>query len=51
MLKKRIVNWVIAIALIAGVVGGTGIVADQLGLAVTAQAHACATGSSSGGGC
>ena len=51
MFKKRIVNWVIAIALIAGVVGGTGIVADSVGLAVTAQAYACSTGSGSGGGC
>lgn len=47
MLKKRIINLVIAAALIAGVVGGTGIVADELGFAVTSQAQAQ---SCSGGG-
>ena len=51
MLKKRIIKWVIAAALLVAVTGGVGIVADQLGLPVTASAHACATGSSSGGGC
>ena len=48
MLKKRIINLVIAIALLATVIGSSGIVADELGLAVTGQAYAC-TGS--GGHC
>lgn len=51
MLKKRIINLVIAAAIIAGVAGGTGIVADELGFAVTSQAHACASSGGSGGGC
>ena len=49
LLRKRIVNLVIAVALLAAVVGGSGIVADELGLAVTSQAHAQSC--SSGGGC
>ena len=48
MLKKRNINWVIAATLLVAV---TGIVADQLGLPVTTQAHACATGGAGGGGC
>ena len=50
MLKKRIINWVIAAALIAGIVGSGGIVADELGMAVTGQAQASQCGSG-GGGC
>jgi hypothetical protein len=49
MLKKRIINLVIALALLAAVVGGSGIVADELGFAVTGQAYAC--GGSGGGSC
>ena len=49
MLKKRIINLVIAAALIAGLVGGTGIVADELGFEVTSQAQAGHCGG--GGGC
>lgn len=51
MLKKRIVNWVIVAALLIAVTGGVGIVADQLGLPVTAPAYACPAGSGGGGGC
>jgi hypothetical protein len=51
MLKKRIINWLIAATLLVAVTGGGGLVADQLGLPVTAQAHACSTGSAGGGGC
>ena len=51
MLKKRIINFVVALALLAGVVGGVGVVGDELGLAVTSPAHACQSGSGSGGGC
>ena len=51
MLKNRIVNWVVAVAVLVAVTGGSGLVADQLGWAVTARAHACASSSSSGGGC
>ncbi len=50
MFKKRIINVVIALALLAGVVSGTGIFADELGLSVTQQAHAC-SGGSGGGDC
>ncbi len=48
MFKKRIINVVLALALLAGVVSGTGIFADELGLSFTSQAHAC---SGSGGEC
>ena len=51
MLKKRIINWVIAAALLVAVIGGVGITADELGLSVTTQVHACATGGAGGGGC
>lgn len=50
MLKKRIINLVIAIALLTALVGGSGIVADALGFAVTGQAYAC-SGSGGGGAC
>jgi hypothetical protein len=48
MLKKRIINLVIAIAMLVAVVGGSGIVADELGFAMTGQAYACGCG---GGHC
>jgi hypothetical protein len=51
MLKKRIINVVVALALLAGVVGGMGIAADALGLPATSQVQACTSSSSSGGGC
>ena len=51
MLKKRIINFVVALALLAGVAGGVGIFGDELGLAVTSSAHACQSSSSGGGGC
>ena len=49
MLKKRIIHWIIALALIAGA-GGGGIVADGMGISVTGQAQASQCGGS-GGGC
>ena len=49
MLKKRIVNMVVALAFLATVVGASTIVADELGQNVTPQAFACNTGS--GGHC
>jgi hypothetical protein len=48
MLKKRIINLVIALALLATAIGGSGIIADELGFAVTGQAYACGSG---GGHC
>ena len=51
MLKQRIINVVVAIALIAAVTGASGIVADALGLSGTSQAFACQEPASSGGGC
>lgn len=51
MLKKRIIQWVIGVTLLAALTGGVGIVADQLGLPVTAAAHACPTSGGGGGGC
>jgi hypothetical protein len=49
MLKNRIIRAIVAVALLAAVAGATP-VADALGLAVTAPAHACNAGSG-GGGC
>ncbi len=49
MLKKRIINMVVALALLAATVGASTIVADELGQSVTPQAFAC--GSGSGGNC
>jgi hypothetical protein len=51
MLKKRIINWVIAATLLVAIAGGGGIVADELGLPVTASAYACPTSGAGGGGC
>ncbi len=51
MLKKRIIAVMAGLALLAAVVGSSGIVADELGLAVTSPAHACPASSGSGGGC
>lgn len=51
MLKKRIIAVVAGLALLAAATGSSGIVADSLGLSVTAPAYACSSGGSSGGGC
>ena len=52
MLKKNFVaNFVVAVALLVAVAGGSGIVGDALGLEVTAGAYACNTGGGGGGGC
>ena len=51
MLKQRIIAVVAALALFMAVAGVTGIVADSLGFSLTSSAHACPTGSGSGGGC
>lgn len=51
MLKKRLIAVVTALALFAAVAGVSGIVADSLGFSLTSPAHACPTGSGSGGGC
>jgi hypothetical protein len=51
MLKKRIVNLVIAMALLAAVVGGSGVVADSFGLSTTPRAYACPASGGGGGGC
>ena len=49
MLKQRIINLVVAVALLVAVVGGSGVIADELGMGVTSEAHAGSC--SSGGGC
>lgn len=51
MLRKRIIGVLAGLALLAAVVGSSGIVADSLGLAVTTPAHACQSSGTSGGGC
>lgn len=51
MLKKRLIAVITGIALLLAVAGVSGVVADSLGLSVTAPAHACNSGSPSGGGC
>jgi hypothetical protein len=51
MLKKRIIAVFMGLALLAAVVGSSGVVADSLGLSVTSQVHACNVAGSSGGGC
>ena len=51
MLKQRIVRVIVGLALLAAVIGSSGIVADELGLSVTPQVHACQNPSGSGGGC
>ena len=49
MFKKRLVTIIIRLALLAMILGSTGIVADTLGLPVTSAAYACPH--SGGGGC
>jgi hypothetical protein len=49
--KKRFIAVVTGIALLLAVAGVSGVVGDSLGLSVTSPAHACNTGSPSGGGC
>ncbi|MBN1220254.1 MAG: hypothetical protein JXM69_15100 [Anaerolineae bacterium] len=51
MLKKRIIAVATGLALLAVIAGASGIVADELGLAITQKAHACNISGSSGGGC
>ena len=51
MLKKRIIAVLTGLALLAAVVGSSGVVADSLGLSATSQVHACNATSGSGGGC
>jgi hypothetical protein len=49
MLKKRIINWIMAAALLVAAV--VGIVTYGLGLPITASAYACPASGSGGGGC
>ena len=52
MLKKRLVQLVVAVALTVAVSGGIDIATDTLGLSVTSQAFASSCNSGgSGGGC
>ncbi len=51
MLKNRIIAVVAGLAMLVGVAGSTGIIADAFGLPVTSQADACNSTSTSGGGC
>jgi hypothetical protein len=49
MIKKRIIAVITGIALLVAVTGASGIVADALGLSMTAQAYACENPGGSGG--
>jgi len=49
MVKRRLVTFLVGLALLAAATGLSGIAADSLGYSVTPQAMAC--GSSAGGGC
>jgi hypothetical protein len=49
MFKKRLITVIAGLALLATILGSTGIVADELGLSVTPAAYACPHGG--GGGC
>lgn len=49
MFKKRLITVIAGLALLATVLGSTGIVADELGLSVTPAAYACPQ--TGGGGC
>lgn len=51
VLKQRIIAMVLGLALLAAIVGSAGVVADELGLSLTREAHACNVSGSSGGGC
>ena len=51
MFKKRVLSVLTGLALLAAVIGSTGIAADWLGWSVTTPAHACNDASSAGGGC
>lgn len=51
MLKKYVVRFIVAGALLVAVTGSSGLVADSVGVDFTPAAHACNTGSSGGGGC
>lgn len=51
MSKKQIIYWIIAATLLVAMTGGVGIVADQLGLSLTASAYACPASGGGGGGC
>jgi len=50
-MKHRLVVVFAALALLFGVMGTSGIVADALGHSWTPQAHACSGNGSGGGGC
>ena len=51
MLKKRIFTICATLAFVFSVLGASGIVADELGMSWTPQAHACSGNGSAGGGC
>lgn len=50
MLKQRIIAVITGLVLLVAVAGSVGVVADELGLSLTREAHACEA-SGSGGGC
>ena len=49
MLKQRIIRLVAGLALLAALTGVSGVVANELGLELTAPVHACETPHGSGG--
>jgi hypothetical protein len=50
MLKIRIIRAIVAVALLAAILGASP-VADALGLSATSVAYACHNAGSGGGGC
>ena len=51
MLKKYVVRFVVAVALLVAVTGSSGLVASSIGVDLTPAAFACNTAGSGGGGC
>lgn len=50
-MKHRLITVFAALAILFGVMGASGIVADALGFSVTPQAQACSSNGHGGGGC
>jgi hypothetical protein len=51
MLKQRVLAVLTGLALLMAVAGSSGVAVDWLGFEVVSPAHACNTGSATGGGC
>ena len=51
MLKNYVAKIVIGFAFVVALTTGGGIVAEEMGMTITSEAHACESPGSSGGGC